>query len=176
MSTVNKSGQVGKDAQLCEGLATVFGKGAKMQVQGKEVKVKDVMDLLNKRGANAQAAEEARSAFHRAIAADREYRAETHALISAVRAALVANLSPDDFAKCGLATRKTRRVPSSEEQNARVVKARSTRAAKGARGKRQVRKEKAKAALAAAYAPNGSGPAPNAPPPTPPALGGNGAQ
>jgi hypothetical protein len=169
-----KAVQVSKEAQLRQGLASVMGKSAKLQVQGEEVKVSDVLDSLDQRGANAQATDDARVNYHRAVAVETEYRAQTHPMISAVRAHLVTLLSPEQLAQCGLAPRKTRRVLSGEERTAKMVKARSTRQAKGTRGKRQVRQEKAKATVTAAYASNGNGTAPSAPSPGPALDGGSG--
>jgi hypothetical protein len=169
-----KEVQVGKDAKLRKGLATVMGKSAKMQVQGEEVKVSDVLDSLDQRGAHAQATEDARVAFRSALGTEKEYRAKTHPMISAVCAHLATTLSPEQLTECGLTPRRSARVLTFDERTAKGLKVRATRTAKGTRGKRQARQEKAKATITAVYASNGNGAAPSAPPPGPlPRDGGN---
>jgi hypothetical protein len=156
MRPKNKTIQAAEDARLREGLVEILGSAATLRVEGKEVKIRDVLDALDRIAARAAATSEAKGQFHRAVAAEKEERAQVSALLSAVRAALRATSSPEELLACGLAPRKAPRVLSAEERVLKAVKLRATRAANRTRGVRQVREERVRAGLAAAYTPNGS--------------------
>jgi hypothetical protein len=169
--------QLAKYAKFRLGLAEAVGKSAKAQVQGEEVKMSEVLDSLDTVGANAKATDEARGAFHHAVAAEKEHLAQVGPMIQALSEHLVSTLPPEQVEACGLSPKKARRVLSGEERAVKAVKTRKTREAKGTRGKRQIRAEETKAALAAAYAPDGAGipptPQPGQGPPRTSGGGGN---
>jgi hypothetical protein len=147
-----KGTQNSQAAKLRSGLAKLLGKSAKVHVQGKEVKIGEVLDVLDGLLANASAAAEASVKYRRAIATNREYRAQNHALVSGVRAYLVATLSAEELEECGHAPKKMARALTAEERTVASAKLRATRKANGTRSKKQLREQKVKAEIAAAYA------------------------
>jgi hypothetical protein len=148
---MNTKNQVNQEAMLRAGLAHVMGKSAKVKVRGKEVKTSDILDALDTLAVNAAATEKAKAAYHRAVAAERGYRATKTAMLSEVRAQLRATLSDEELASCGLA-RAAKRNLSSEERIAATLRLRATRVSNGTCGDKQRREAKAKAVIAAAYA------------------------
>jgi hypothetical protein len=163
MRPKNKEIQAAEDAKLRDGLAETFGTLATVRLEGKDVSVRDVVDALDRIAARARATAEAKAQFHRAVAAEKEERAQASALLSAVRATLRATSSTEELLACGLARRKPARALSAEEHAAKAAKLRATREANRTRGVRQVRQERAKAVLAEVYAPNGGGNGPRSP-------------
>jgi hypothetical protein len=154
-----KSTEVGREAMLRSGLAHVVGKSAKVKVQGKEVRMSEILDALDTQAANAAATEKAKLAYREAVAVEQEYRAAKRALLTALRAQLRATLSGEELAACGLA-RASRRELSAEERVAATLSLRDTRRRNGTLGEKQRREAKAKAVIVAAYA------EPATPPPT----------
>jgi hypothetical protein len=163
----SKSINISREAKLRTELAAVLGKTAKVHVQGEEVRVADVLDVLDVQLANASATAEAKAATRRAVAAEREYRAEKREMLSGVYAALVATLSAEQLAQLGLVPKKKARALTAEERTLATAKLRVTRKTKGTRGKKQRHAAEVSAGIAAAYAPappdkSGNGGAPPA--------------
>src|SRR5438270_11290943 len=102
MKTQNKAFQVGQAAKLSRGLAAVVGQAATLRIRGEEVTVSEVLAWLEELVTNAEATRAAKAALHRAVETEDEYRARIHAKLAALRTVLVAQLSAEDLAACGL--------------------------------------------------------------------------
>jgi hypothetical protein len=149
--------RVGLVSQLRDGLAALLGKSGKVTIEGKEVKLKDVLDVLDKLVAHAKAAAQARGAYRRTIAEQRAFVAQAGPLVLAVRAHLLGSYSEEQLAECGLAKRKTSRRLTAAERTAVTAKVRATRQAHGHVSVRRAREAAALAEVVATYGPHPGG-------------------
>jgi hypothetical protein len=147
----SKSINLSREAKLRTELATVLGKTAKVHVQGEEVRVADVLDVLDVQLANARATAEANAVYRRVAVAEREYRAQKREMLSGVYAALVATLSSEQLAQLGLVPKKKARALTAAERTLATAKLRVTRKSNGTRGKKQRHEAEVSAGLAAVY-------------------------
>ena len=139
--------------KLRNGLADVFGKSGKVRVQGKEVKVSDMLASFDALIAATLARAAARGAYRAAVDEENARFAEVQPLLVNLRSQLRDTLSEEQLATLGIAAKRTKRALSPEERMAKMAKNRATRDANGTRGARQRRVDKAKAVLATVLLP-----------------------
>jgi hypothetical protein len=127
MATRNIQQKVVSDVQLRDGLSKGKKRTDKIVIEGKEEAVGSIMTMLDTRIANTRAVEDARAAFHDAVAAQRAYDAQTAPIIDGVRAQLAIQLGPSERASYGVRPRKKAGRRSFDEHVAAVQKLRATR-------------------------------------------------
>jgi hypothetical protein len=142
------------DALLLAGTQKRFSNTPSLQFGGAAQKPADIQAALQRRIAAAGGTNSARTAFHSAVAAERQTRAETSKLVKQYRAFVLATFGEDldALADFGLAPHKTP-VKSPAVKVTAAQKARTTRQARGTKGKKQK-----KAIKGAAPAPATPGP------------------
>jgi hypothetical protein len=148
---------VGSVSQLRDGLALLLAKSGRLTIEGKEVKLRDVLDVLDKLVANNKVTAQAKAAYRHAVADERAFAAQARSMVIAVRMHLLGSYSEEQLAECGLAPRKTRRRLSSAERTAVAAKIRATRVAHGRVSQKRAREEAALAEVVAAYGPHEGG-------------------
>ena len=163
MTQFNKPVEVVQLVALRDGMATCVGKSEKYKVQGKEVKVSEILGSLDALIADVQAAAAAREVYRAAVEAADVRRRQLRPLLVNVRTQLRATLSAADLATCGLSAKHGSRDLTADQRVAKLAKLRATREANGTRGAAQRRADKAKAVIAGVFVPSvvGEQPAPN---------------
>ena len=165
------------DAKLSAGLIKHAPTLSSFTIAGTVVKTVDVITVLQSRQNTAKAVEPARSVWQAAVAADRNERAQSKALLSGVKQALQVMFagSTETLADFGLAPRKARVVLPAVKVAA-AAKAKATREARHTMGTKQ--KAQVKGALdgvnlvvTAQPSPTASPAATASPTPTAPAAG-----
>jgi hypothetical protein len=155
MST-NKLSQTNAESLLLAGTQKHFSNRASLSFGGSTHAPTEIETALQRRVAAASATGPARTAFHSAVLAERQTRAETRKLVQQFRAFVLATFGEDltALADFGLAPRKTTVKPPVVKVAA-AQKARATRQARGTKGKTQ--KKAIKGAVAAPATPAGAG-------------------
>jgi hypothetical protein len=154
---INKLSQANADSLLLAGILRHFSNVASLQFGGGTHAPTEIETALQRRVAAASATGPARTAFHSAVAAERQTRAETRKLVQQFRAFVLATFGEDltALADFGLAPHKTAVKPPVVKVVA-AQKARATRQARGTKGKTQKKAIKgAPAAPATSAGPGG---------------------
>jgi hypothetical protein len=143
----NRSQQQGADDKLAAGLTKHQTTLSSFVIGGKTVQVSEVLTALQSRKNTGAAATSAGTAWHAAVAVDRNQQAASEQLVAGVRQSLHAMFagSIDTLADFGLTPRKVP-VVSPEVKVAAAAKAKATRAARHTQGPKQ--KAATKGALA----------------------------
>jgi hypothetical protein len=118
--------------RLRDGLAKNYERTDKIVLDGVEVTVGDVMDLLDACTADAEDADAQRRLYHQAVARYHATAEEARRMGSALRARLICDLGKTSPAlgEYGIAPRKAASPLTVEERAAAVEKGRRTRAAR----------------------------------------------
>jgi hypothetical protein len=137
MST-NKLSQTNAESLLLAGTQKHFSNSASLPFGGSTHAPTEIETALQRRMTAAGATGTARTAFHSAVAAERQARAETSKFVQQFRAFVLATFGEDlnALADFGLAPRKTTVKPPVVKVAA-AQKARATRQARGTKGKTQ---------------------------------------
>jgi hypothetical protein len=94
--------------ELCAALLRLLGKSAKVNVQGKEVKISELMDSLDSVAARAVEKAAAKAAYHATVDAHRALVDDVTRVVVALAATVRATRSRRELVDLGLAP-KTRR-------------------------------------------------------------------
>jgi hypothetical protein len=135
----NIGGLILVNGKLRGGLAKNYKRTDKIVLDGEEVTVGHVMDLLDECSAKAQDADAKRRAYQQAVADYHAIAEEARKTGSALRARLVCDLGKTSPAlgDYGIAPRKTAAPLTVEERSAAVAKAKRTRVARHTMGSKQ---------------------------------------
>ncbi len=170
MSTNQKSNRNQRqtaDEKLMEGLKKHQQAIPSLLIGGKSVKPADIIVVLQNRIHAADAVIPAKATWQAAVKAERDERAQSKALVSAVRQALQLAFagSIDVLADFGLKPRKTP-TRSPEDKVAAAAKAQATRAARHTMGRKQKARITGTVAPPAAPATSPASPSHDVPVPT----------
>jgi hypothetical protein len=137
-SHTNRMQQQTADEKLRAGLTKHAPNLASFIVAGATIKTADIVTVLQNRENTAKAVDSARATWRAAVAADRNERKQSSALVSGVKQTLHVMFagSVDTLAEFGLTPRKPR-VVSPDVKVAAAAKAKATRAARHTQGKVQ---------------------------------------
>jgi len=127
------------DQALLDGLKAQEPTLAPFTIAESVVKTADVVAMLEKRIAAADAVPPAKAAWHDAVKAAQAARTSTETTVSGVRQALLGifGTSTQKLAAFGLKPRKARTPPTAEKKAAAAAKAKATRAARHTMGSKQ---------------------------------------
>jgi hypothetical protein len=139
MNRLNIGSLVLVNGKLRGGLAKNYKRTDKIVLDGEEVTVGYVMDLLDECSAKAQDADAKRRVYQQAVADYHAIATEARKLGSALRARLICDLGKTSPAlgDYGIAPRKTAAPLTVEERSAAVAKAKRTRGARHTMGSKQ---------------------------------------